>query len=305
MPPDRVRVAKSFAPCELRTVQTTSHLCPESQVTLSDFHALQNALLETRKALYDSREREANATAAMQQLQASSFPPPTPQAAAAPSTASPGTSIPVENYPNALNPFGAGGNPFGGDASAASERSPAAAGGAADDRPTLPADAREAALRERCITALRLRAAEGRALLKLSFHAWRASHSLTCVLRNMMLQARAGGAGTSGGDVRAAAVALPLALSRLLVDEQRASAETTLLQSEVSARCAKQPGSQGKPTPAARLTQFVAIAPCSCFSPKRRKSAHTGRARRTATGLARSTATDSRAATRPRLRILL
>ena len=44
----------------------------DNRVTLSDFQRLQQALLETRQALYDSREREAKA---LEQL--SRAPPPT------------------------------------------------------------------------------------------------------------------------------------------------------------------------------------------------------------------------------------
>ena len=215
----------------------------DAQVTLSDFHALQATLLETRKALYDTRERERTATAALERLRASTatFPPPPPRRAAsggkapAPAPATP----PAPTYPDALNPFGDA-NPFG-NATSSAATSDSTTAGAAAVRPPLAAEAREVAVRERCAAARRIRATECRALLRLIFHAWRASHSQTCILKNMrlgLLQARSASGATGGGGAagsgppagwerRADGVAAGAAVSR-------AQAEAALLRAELA-----------------------------------------------------------------------
>ena len=183
----------------------------EQRVTLSDFHALQATLLETRKALYESREREKKALDKVTALRAT-FPPPPPRRQSGGKAAA---GQPNEgSYPDELNPFG-GTNPFGNGAASSASPTRDAAELTAASRPPLPADAREAALRERCVGARRARAAECRALLRLIFHAWRASHSLTCILRNMMQQARAGGGAATASSPQPVEPVLPLALRRL------------------------------------------------------------------------------------------
>ena len=47
------------------SLQASSLPATPQRVTLSDFQRLQQALLETRQALYDSQERESSATAAL------------------------------------------------------------------------------------------------------------------------------------------------------------------------------------------------------------------------------------------------
>ena len=223
------------------------------RVTLSDFHALQATLLETRKALYESREREKKAVEKLRSTTAASFPPPPPRRTAAATPTPPRTAIETARYPEALNPFGNGSsNPFDDGfvsrppptAAVAAPNAGAASSGAAvpsvEHQPrAMPQDAREAAIRERCLAAMRARTADGRALLRLTFHAWRASHSLTCILRNMMLQARAGGAtGAAGGGASASSSAdahpRSFALQRLLLKGERAAAEADVLVAELA-----------------------------------------------------------------------
>lgn len=212
-------------------------------MTLSDFAALQQQLLETRQALYESREREENATAALERLRASAaaatFPPPPPDRRGSTAKRTQATACADEaaasssNYPAELNPF-AGSAPAG---DGAVSQSACDAGTQTESWRQLDGSARDVTRRERCAAGLRLHLAHGGSLLRLCFHAWRASHSQTCILRNMMLQMRAGNTSIKP--------ALPAALQRLVADErattehpspssvQRTGVETELLVREL------------------------------------------------------------------------
>jgi hypothetical protein len=201
--------------------------------------------LETRRELYDSKEREAVTAATLLRVRASGFPPPPPRRSAASTTAPTATSC-NDSYPDELNPFGSGGG------GAPSARVPPACGiGGSSDHFSQNASsgagvgiARDAAVQLRCTMARRARSIERTWRLRLFFHAWRASHSQTCILRNMMLQAQV------GGGVRPAQPppsqqqqALPAALKRLLgegegwtrceSDAERVDAETEVLGAEL------------------------------------------------------------------------
>ena len=193
------------------SLQAASLPATPQRVTLSDFQRLQQALLETRQALYDSQERESSATVALEQLRcappvATAFPPPPPrQKKAEPAAAaSPDGGV----YPVELNPFGSRPGANGCGAGGGGGGSSSSGGGSSGGGSSHAAAAACFALRRR-------------GLLRLVFHAWRASHSQTCILRNMssmatLLQARRGADGLL--DAPAAVPVLPVALSRLIGD---------------------------------------------------------------------------------------
>ena len=193
----------------------------EPRVTLSDFHRLQAQLLEVRQQLIDSQERETAATAALERHRV--------QAAASSAAAAAAHHATATSYPEELNPFG---NPFGGGGSSCASAAAAgrpANGGTADAGPSSgassPADVRAAIVRERCLGAQRTSAVQQRWLMRLTFHAWRASHSQTCILRNMtsMVQART----QAAADAPPQHPILPAALTRLIGErEQGASARS-------------------------------------------------------------------------------
>ena len=149
------------------------------RVTLSDFHRLQQSLLETKQELYGRteelrrvRQRAEDAESALAAANA---------AAAASSAASAAAS-----YPDMLNPFS------GGSSSSSvppSNLNVVSQTGASDARAAI----RAARVRERCEAAQRLAAVQRRWLVRLMFHAWRSSHNQTEILRNMsnMVQAQA------------------------------------------------------------------------------------------------------------------
>ena len=227
----------------------------DNRVTLSDFQRLQQALLETRQALYDSREREAKALEQLSRappptVTARAFPPPPPRRRATTMSAHPPWNEGEAMYPAELNPFGAvpplpldcaGSKPIGCSSGKTAGSVQASMSGA-----VMQADARSSASTgaERVNTAVarvpmtRLAtcdvltmherhvqhslAQRQRWLLRLVFHAWRASHSQTCILRNMsslatLLQARRTSDGTD-----ATPIALPAALSRLIAERDEA-----------------------------------------------------------------------------------
>ena len=199
----------------------------EKRVTLSDFKALQEALLDMRSELEESRGREKKAVEALDAMKSatasSSFPPPPPRRKTAAPAQSTTAGCSYSSYPDALNPF-----------SPAAQASPQPSSSASTPwQQPAAADARAAAI-EATIRAARWRlASDGRALMRLTFHAWRASHGQMCILRNMrLLQQQA-----------SSDAALPLALVRLLGQEQhgsssneeeRSAAEWELMRSELS-----------------------------------------------------------------------
>jgi hypothetical protein len=187
------------------------------RVTLSDFQRLQQALLETRQALYDSRDREAKALEQLSRAppptaSAKAFPPPPPRRRATTSghpTQQQGEAL----YPAELNPFGAVSAPqqarpcacarskpngcYGGStAPAAAEQAPtpsvgrqtdgrfgtamgAEGAGSADTMvPARRSEAREAVLHERHVR--HSVAQRQRWLLRLVFHAHRTAKPASC-----------------------------------------------------------------------------------------------------------------------------
>ena len=177
------------------------------RVTLSDFRELQEQLIETRRLLFESREREANAADALQrqlQQQASAFPPPPPRRASSATAttqnsatpASPASPSASAHYPTTLNPFGddESGGPSAPTLPAASmlpkpDALISEALLATAERP--PPTAALAVARERRAAALRARAIRRATLAKLAFHGWCASHRQTKILRNMGSMANA------------------------------------------------------------------------------------------------------------------
>jgi hypothetical protein len=237
------------------------------RVTLKDFEALQEALLQTRQALCESREREA----ALEKLRVASFPPPPPRRTLEHPVGSP---VPMAgSYPEALNPFGGGGgNPFddsaplavGREASVQTEGDGADQEDAAAREQARAMREREVVIRERCIAARRARASSARALLRLIFHAWRGSHAQTCILRNMMLQAR--GVGAASGSAPAGAHAAPPtpAPPTRAPPEAALPASPTLPEAAPAAESASPTPSEAAPSrtaPAVPLAGALATAP--------------------------------------------
>jgi hypothetical protein len=212
----------------------------EQRVTLSDFYALQETLLQTRTALYESRSREASCQQQLETMRShaasASFPPPPARRMKAPA--------PASQYPDALNPFAT--DTASGDGGG-SHRGTSHHRGAASSHSSA-IELREAAI-QATLRAAQWRVAAGkRELVRLTFHAWRAAHAQTCILRNMMLQARAGSAtvaiaGEQPSPLPPPEPVVPRALRRLLEssgspdedgDERaRASAEWELLCAEL------------------------------------------------------------------------
>ena len=150
---------------------------------------MQATLLETRKALYDSQEREKKQAAVLEKQRASNFPPPPPRRNSGSGT----SKNPFDDEPSSRSASTTS-NPFGNGASASREV--------------------EVRVHERFIAARRAERLRSGALLRLTFVAWRGAHSAAMILKNMrLLQARSapggGAAAASSSSATAAAAAKP------------------------------------------------------------------------------------------------
>ena len=177
------------------------------RVTLSDFHRLQQSLLETKQELYERTEELRRARQRAEDAEAASAP--ANAAAAASSAASAAAS-----YPDMLNPF----------SGCSSSSVPPSNLNLVSQTCASDAEAaiRAARVRERCEAAQRLAVVQRQWLVRLMFHAWRSSHNQTKILRNMsnMMQARA--ARQTG--TAELPVAVKPALHRLVVERSESDA---------------------------------------------------------------------------------
>ena len=177
------------------------------RVTLSDFHRLQQSLLETKQELYERTEELRRARQRAEDAEAASAP--ANAAAAASSAASAAAS-----YPDMLNPF----------SGCSSSSVPPSNLNLVSQTCASDAEAaiRAARVRERCEAAQRLAVVQRQWLVRLMFHAWRSSHNQTKILRNMsnMVQARA--ARQTG--TAELPVAVKPALHRLVVERSESDA---------------------------------------------------------------------------------
>ncbi len=173
------------------------------RVTLSDFHRLQQSLLETRQELYDCGE----------ELQRARRRADAAEAAMATANAAAIASLAAASYPEELNPFGGG----------CSAALPAPTLGMASHTGSSHATAAIHAARK---AAQLLAVVQQRWLIRLIFHAWRSSHSQTCILRNMsnMMQARASGDGGAAATPLAAKPACTALLDRVVAKGERKAA---------------------------------------------------------------------------------
>ena len=148
------------------------------RVTLSDFERLQAQLLQTRELLYESRERELNATAALARMKPTTFPPP-PRASTA-NNADVAASQREPQYPEELNPFAA---PSVKQCSVATQTDiafNAALGRGAEFRRATARACFDVHQRTERLW-----------LLRLIFLGWRSSHNQMAILRNMRALASA------------------------------------------------------------------------------------------------------------------